>query len=72
MTIELSPQQLQVLDGGEPRLARVVDPRNNAADVLVSEAEHETIRDVLEDERQQRAFRKVALKNAIGRMEDVP
>ncbi|MCU0977813.1 MAG: hypothetical protein MUF25_01445 [Pirellulaceae bacterium] len=72
MTIELTPQQLRVLDGGEPGVPRVVDPRNNASYVLVSEAEYETVRDVLEDERRQRGIRRVALRNAIGRMGDTP
>jgi PHD/YefM family antitoxin component YafN of YafNO toxin-antitoxin module len=72
MTIELTPQQLQVLDGREHRVPRVVDPRNNASYVLVSEAEYETVREVLEDERRQRGIRRVALRNAIGRMGDAP
>jgi hypothetical protein len=72
MTIELTPQQLQVLDGGEPGIPRIVDPRNNASYVLVSETEYETVRDVLEDERRQRGIRRVALRNAIGRMDDMP
>jgi hypothetical protein len=72
MTIELTPQQLQVLYGGEHRVPRVVDPRNNASYVLVSEAEYETVREVLEDERRQQGIRKVALPNAIARMGDAP
>jgi PHD/YefM family antitoxin component YafN of YafNO toxin-antitoxin module len=72
MSIELTPQQLQVLDGGQVGVPRVVDPRNNTSYVLVSEAEYEAIRDVLEDERRQRAIRRVALRNAIGRMSDTP
>ena len=72
MTIELTPQQLQVLDRSERGLPRVVDPRSNASYVLVSEAEYETVRDVLEDKRQQRSIRRVALRNAIGRMGELP
>lgn len=72
MTIELTPQQLLVLDGGELGRSRVVDPRSNASYVLVSEAEYETVRDVLEDERRQRGIRRVALRNAVGRMGDTP
>ena len=72
MTIELTPPQLQVLDGGEHGVSRVVDPQNNASYILVSEAEYETVREVLEDERRQRGIRRVALRNAIGRMDDMP
>lgn len=72
MTIELTPQQLRLLDGGEPGVPRVVDPRSNASYVLVSETEYETVRDILEDERRQRGIRRAALRNAIGRMDEMP
>jgi len=72
VSIRLTPQQLQALDdeaGGPPR---VVDPRGNVAYVLVSEAEYKTVRDVLDDERDQRAIRRIALRNAAGRMQESP
>jgi PHD/YefM family antitoxin component YafN of YafNO toxin-antitoxin module len=72
MNIQLTPQQLQTLDADEEKLPRVVDPRNNVAYVLVSESEYETVRDVLEDEQRQRSIRAVALRNAIGRMDEMP
>ena len=72
MKIELTPQQLQALDAGEGELPRVIDPRNNVSYVLVSETEYETVRDVLEDEQRQRSIRAVALRNAIGRMGEMP
>ncbi|MGM0485270.1 MAG: hypothetical protein ACQESR_00715 [Planctomycetota bacterium] len=70
MSIELTPQQLQALDAGE--LPRVVDPRNNVSYVLIAESEYETVRDILEDEQRQRSLRAVALRNAMGRMGEVP
>lgn len=72
MTIQLTEQQQQVLDlvGTEP--AQVVDPRTNAEYVLVPAAEYESVRDVLEDERQQAAIQAVALRNAVGRMDEDP
>ena len=72
MSIQLTPQQLEALDVGEGELPRVIDPRNNVSYVLVSEAEYETIREVLEDEQRQRNIRAVALRNAIGRMGEMP
>lgn len=72
MAIELTPQQLQLLDAEQGELPRVVDPRNKASYILVSEADYETIRDVLQDEQQQRAIREVAFRNAIGRMKEMP
>jgi PHD/YefM family antitoxin component YafN of YafNO toxin-antitoxin module len=50
----------------------VVDPRGNVSYVLVSESEYETVRDILEDEQRQRSIRAVGLRNAIGRMSEVP
>ena len=73
MSIPLTPQQQQALDspsGGYP--PRVVDPRTNAAYVLVPEADYDLVREVLEDERRQRAIRAVALRNAAGRMDNAP
>jgi PHD/YefM family antitoxin component YafN of YafNO toxin-antitoxin module len=70
--IQLTPQQLATLDASGEGVPRVIDPRSNAAYVLVSEAEYETVRDVLEEEQRQRSIRAVALRNAIGRMDDMP
>ncbi len=72
MNIQLTPQQLEALDAGGEGVPRVIDPRTNAAYVLVSEAEYETVRDFLEEEQRQRSIRAVALRNAIGRMNDSP
>jgi len=72
MSIELTPHQLQVLDSEAGGVPRVVDPRSNIAYVLVSEAEYETVRQVLDDERDQGIIRAIALRNAAGRMEESP
>ena len=72
MNIQLTPQQLPALDAHEDGALRVIDPRNNATYVLVSEAEYETVREVLEDEQRQQSIRAVGLRNAIGRMGETP
>jgi hypothetical protein len=72
MNIQLTPQQLEALDVGEGELPRVVDPRHNVSYVLVSEAEYETVREALEDEQRQQSIRAMALRNAIGRMGEMP
>ncbi len=72
MNIQFTPQQLQVLDADQDEFPRVIDPRNNVSYFLVREAEYETVRDLLEDERRQRSIRAVALRNAAGRMGEVP
>src|SRR5437588_4687816 len=72
MSIQLTSQQQQALDAQEGELPRVVDPRTNAAYVLVPEADYEAVRAILDDERRQRAIRAVALRNAAGRLEEIP
>ena len=72
MSIELTDQQQHAVDalGEEP--ARLVDPRTNAAYVLLPAEIYESVREILDDEKQQKALRSVGLRNAIGRMnEDV-
>ena len=72
MSIELTAQQQQALDTERNELPRLVDPRSNAVYVLVPEGEYETIREVLDDERRRQAIHVVALRNAVGRMDDCP
>ena len=67
MTIQLTPQQQDDLDRADDDVVRVVDPRTNAAYVLVPADDFESVREALEDERLQRAVRAVALQNAVGR-----
>ncbi len=72
MNIELTEEQQRVLDslGDAPPL--FVDPRTNAHYVLVPQADFESIREMLSEERRQRAIRRVALRNAAGRMGETP
>lgn len=72
MSIELTPRQLHDLDSEASGMPRVIDPRSNIAYVLVKEAEYDTVREVLDDEREQRAIRAIGLRNAAGRMEESP
>ena len=72
MSIRLTEQQQRALDemhGGPPRL---VDPRSNEAYVLLPLAEYEAVREIVEDERRQRAIRAVALRNAGDRAKRAP
>jgi hypothetical protein len=68
----LTEQQQRALDSAGPTPPQLVDPRTNAEYVLIPAAEYESIRDLIEDDRQQRAIRVVALKNAVGRLADAP
>jgi hypothetical protein len=72
MSIQLTPQQQQALDfkGGE--LPRIIDPRTDAAYILVPETDYEIVREFLKEERRQRAIHAVALRNVVGRMDEAP
>jgi len=72
MSIQLTPQQQQALDSQEGSPPRVVDPRTNTGYILVREADYESIRELLEDERRQRAIHAIAVSNAVGRMNEAP
>ena len=72
MTIELTPQQQQALDTKEESPPRVIDPRTNTTYILPPEVDYECIRELLEEERRQQAIHAVALRNAAGRIDDIP
>ena len=72
MPIQLTPQQQQALDIQETSLPRVIDPGTNTAYVLVREADYAAIQELLEEEERQQEIHAVALRNAAGRMNEVP
>jgi len=72
MDIQLTPQQQQALDTQKDRHPRVIDPRTNTAYILVPEVDYEAVRELLEEERRQQAIHAVALRNAMGRMNETP
>jgi hypothetical protein len=72
MSIQLTPQQQQALDTQKDGPPRVIDPRTNTTYILVREMDYEAVQELLEDERRQQAIHAVALRNAVGRMNEVP
>ena len=72
MTIELTEQQQQALAEELTRPARVVDPRTRITYILVPEEEYEAVRESLDEERRRQAVHAAALRNAMGRMDDLP
>ncbi len=70
MAIRLTAQQQLDLDSTESRPPRVVDPRTEAAYVLVPLAEYRDLRNLAEDEAAQRAIRRMGLRNAAGRLSE--
>jgi hypothetical protein len=72
VAIPLTKEQQQALDSAGSIPPQVVDPRTSAAYVLVPAEEYEAVREALIDERRQKAFRAVALRNAAGRIRDLP
>jgi hypothetical protein len=72
VTIQLTEEQQQAIDSAGATPPKVVDPRTSAAYVLIPEDDYETVREILGEEQRQRAIRKVALRNAAGRIEEAP
>ena len=72
MAIRLTEQLQHALDTTDARPPQVVDPRTNAAYVLIPLTEYEAVREIVEDEWQQRAIRAVALRNAGRRADEAP
>jgi hypothetical protein len=72
MTIQLTEEQQQAMDSAEATLTQIVDPRTSAAYVLIPVDDYETVREILRAEQQQKAIRTVALRNAAGRIQEVP
>jgi hypothetical protein len=68
----LTEQQQRALDSTDAELPQVVDPRTNAAYVLIPLTEYKTIREIVADERRQRAIRAVGLRNAGRRADEAP
>jgi hypothetical protein len=71
MRVELTEQQQQALDSEPEHPPRLVDPRTNTTYLLVRAEEYERIREALEDQ-WRRGVHAVAMRNAMGRMDDEP
>jgi hypothetical protein len=50
----------------------VLDPRTNQAYVLIPLTEYEAVREIVEEERRQKAIRAVALRNAGRSADEAP
>lgn len=72
MAIELTPQQLAEIDRSSGAPVSAVDPRTKAAYVIVPAQRFETLAEIEEDERLQRAIRDSAFRNAVRRAESEP
>jgi PHD/YefM family antitoxin component YafN of YafNO toxin-antitoxin module len=72
MAIPLTKEQQQALDTAGATPPQVVDPRTSAAYVLIPAEDYEAVREALVEERRQKAIRKMALRNAAGRMQEAP
>jgi hypothetical protein len=70
MPIELTEQQQGLIDASGEVPTRVVDPRTSETYVLIPARDYEAVREILDDERRQQAIRKVAMRNAVGRMDE--
>lgn len=72
MPIRLTALQQHALDATDAQPPQVVDPRSNAAYVLIPLTDYQAVRQIVEDETRQRAIRAVALRNAGRRVNEIP
>ena len=70
--IELTPEQQRALDNHGKAPQHVIDPRTHVSYVLVPEAEYEAMRELLDDDRREHAIHAMALRNAAGRLDEIP
>lgn len=68
MPIQLTEQQQRALDTSDAQPPRVVDPRQAEAYVLIPLTEYEAVRELVEDNRRQRALAAVGLRTAGRRL----
>ena len=72
MIMQLTESFQQASDAQQDQPLRLVDPRTNITYVLLRAEDYENIREILEDEKRQKKIRTVGLRNAVGRMNEVP
>jgi hypothetical protein len=70
MSIDLSEEQRQAVMKGEP--VRLTVPEVGGDVVLLRADHYESIRELVEDQRQQKAFRQAGLRSALRWMKDNP
>jgi len=70
MSIELTEEQRQAVINGEA--VRIAAPEVGGDVVLLRAEQFESIRELLEDERQQKAFREAGLRSALRWMKENP
>jgi hypothetical protein len=72
VAISLTKEQQHAMDSTGATPPEVVDPRTGESYVLIRTEEYQELREVLLEERRQKAIRAVALRNAAGRIQEVP
>lgn len=72
MSETLTERQLRAIDAHAEEPTRLIDPRTNVAYVLVPAEDFDAIRDLIEEDRQERAIAAIAMRNALERATDAP
>jgi len=72
MAIPLTKEQQHAIDSTGATPPEVVDPRTGEAYVLIRTEEYQEVREVLLEEQWQKAIWAAALRNAAGRIQEVP
>lgn len=68
--IQLTPDQRQAVTNGDP--VRIVEPELGQEVVIVRGDLFESIKDLLQEEKNRQIIAKIGMRNAIGRMEERP
>jgi len=72
MTLQLTDQQIDEITTAGTGMARVHDPRSKRDYVLVPQDEYDRLRELLDDDLEQEAIRKMALRGAVLREQSEP
>lgn len=70
MSIQLTEDQIEAINRGTQSPVSLVDPHTNSLWYLIPASEYQTVQDILEDDRQQTAFRAIGLRNAGRRLSE--
>lgn len=70
MTLQLTSQQQQAIDSHVGETLVIVDPRSDVAYYLVPAEDYESVQEILDDERTQKAIRDYAFKQAARRLQE--
>ena len=70
--VQLTPELVQALHLAHGKPLAVVDPGSHETYYIVTERDHELLKELEDEEQAVAAFTKASLRNAIARLEEEP